>query len=31
VMLSMGKIDLNHIGATPNSKVEIVKGSGFDN
>jgi hypothetical protein len=31
VMLSMGKIDPDEIGATPNSKVETVQGLGFDN
>ncbi len=31
VMLSMGKIDLDEISATPNSKVETIQGLGFDN
>jgi hypothetical protein len=31
VMLSMGKINPNEIGVTPNSKIETVQGLGFDN
>jgi hypothetical protein len=31
MMLSMGKIDLDDLGAAANSKVEIVQGLGFDN
>jgi hypothetical protein len=31
VMLSMGKIEPDEIGATLNSKVETVQGLGFDN